>query len=264
MAIDSRVKHAISASGRGNADLARILLALFLVAAALPTPVVEGNQEQLFPDGVVLVTSRDSDDAADLFPEELQAIARATPARRHEFALGRCCAREALAILRGPCVAIPMGRFRDPVWPFGYVGSITHCQGFCAAAVARSVSVNSSGAIRGVGLDSEPALPLPRELAGVVCSEDEVAWLANQQGDRMPWDRLFYCAKESAYKCLFPTTHRYLEFRDIQLQFDPENSSFDVTLPSLFGSPSHLSGRYAIRDEVLLAAATWMEGPACP
>jgi hypothetical protein len=59
-------------------------------------------------------------------------------------------------------------------------------------------------------------------------------------------------------------THRYLEFRDIQLQFDPENGSFDVTLPSLFGSPSHLSGRYAIRDEVLLAAATWMEGPACP
>ena len=174
------------------------------MVAALPTPVVEGNQEQLFPEGVVLVTSRDLADATDLFPGELQAIARATPARRHEFALGRCCAREALAILRGPCVAIPMGRFRDPVWPFGYVGSITHGQGFCAAAVARSVSVNRSCAIRGVGLDSEPAVPLPKELAGVVCSEDEVAWLANQQGDRMPWDRLFYCAKESAYSASSP------------------------------------------------------------
>ena len=59
---------------------------------------------------------------AELFPEELRAIARATPARQREFALGRCCAREALALLGGPRVAIPVGRFRDPVWPFGYVG----------------------------------------------------------------------------------------------------------------------------------------------
>jgi 4'-phosphopantetheinyl transferase EntD len=226
--------------------------------------MVEGTQEQLFPDGVVLVTGRDLAGAADLFPEEQQAIARATPARRHEFALGRCCAHEALAILGEPYVAIPMGRFRDPVWPFGYVGSITHCQGFCAAAVARSVSANNSSAIRGVGLDSEPSVPLPNELAGVICSEDEVAWMAKQRGHGMPWDRLFFCAKESAYKCLFPTTHRFLEFRDIQVQFNPENGSFDVTMPSLFASPSHLSGRYATRDNVLLAATTWMEGAACP
>jgi 4'-phosphopantetheinyl transferase EntD len=57
-------------------------------------------------------------------------MARATPARRCESAPGRRCAREALAILGGPRVAILAGHFRDPVWPFGYVGSITHCQGF--------------------------------------------------------------------------------------------------------------------------------------
>jgi len=107
-AIDWPGKHAISACGRANADLAQILLALFLVVAALPTPVVEGNQEELFPDGVVLVTSRDSDDAADLFPEELQG-SRAQPCAQARIRAGRCCAREALAILRGPCVAIPMG-----------------------------------------------------------------------------------------------------------------------------------------------------------
>ena len=226
--------------------------------------MVEGYEEQLFPDGVSLVTRRNLADGPDLFPEELQAMTRATPARRHEFALGRRCAREALAILGGPRVAIPVGRFRDPVWPFGYVGSITHCQGFCAAAVARTLSVSSSWAIQGIGLDSEPAVPLPEELAGVICTASECAWLASRQGDGMPWDRLFFCAKESAYKCLFPTTHRFLEFRDIGVRFDPERGSFDVTLPSLYGSPLHLPGRYTIRDDVLLAAATWMEEPACP
>jgi 4'-phosphopantetheinyl transferase EntD len=220
--------------------------------------MIDGSQEQLFPEGVILVTQRDLAEGSDLFPEELQAISRAAPARRHEFALGRRCAREALARLGGPRVAIPVGRFRDPVWPSGYVGSITHCQGFCAAAVARTQPKNGSYAIRGLGLDSEPSASLPAELAGVICTANECAWLATRQGDGMRWDRLFFCAKESAYKCLFPTTHRFLEFRDLGVRFNPEHGAFDVTLPNLFGSPSHLLGRYTVRDDVLLAG-TWME-----
>jgi len=244
--------------------LAPILLRSPAVVVALPTPIVERSREHLFPKDVVLVTSRDLADDPDLFPEESRAMARATPARRHEFALGRCCARQAVSLLGGPRVAIPVGRFRDPVWPFGYVGSITHCQGFCAAAAARTAPVDDSRAIRGLGLDSEPVASLPEELTGVVCTAEECAWLASRQGDGVPWDRLFFCAKESAYKCLFPTTHRFLEFRDVGVRFDPENGSFDARLPSLYGSPSHLIGRYAIRDVILLAATTWLEGHECP
>ncbi|HJX51222.1 MAG TPA: 4'-phosphopantetheinyl transferase superfamily protein [Polyangia bacterium] len=255
---------AIPAPAADLAILAPILLGPRAVVAALPTPIVEGSREKLFPDGAVLVTSRDLGDDLDLFPEEFQAMARATSARRFEFSLGRRCAREALAILGGPRVAIPVGRFRDPVWPFGYVGSITHCRGFCAAAAARTLPGDGSGAIRGLGLDSEPAVSLPEELAGVVCTADECAWLASRQGDGVPWDRLFFCAKESAYKCLFPATHRFLEFRDVGVRFDPEHGGFDARLPSLYGSPSHLLGRYAIRDGIILAATTWMEGPECP
>jgi 4'-phosphopantetheinyl transferase EntD len=234
------------------------------VVVALPTPIVETSQEQLFPEGVVLIAHRDLADDPDLFPEETQAMARATSARRHEFALGRRCAREALALLGGPRVAIPVGRFRDPAWPFGYVGSITHCQGFCAAATARTAPSDGSRTIRGLGLDSEPATSLPEELTGVVCTAEECTWLASRQGDGVPWDRLFFCAKESAYKCLFPATHRYLEFRDVGVRFDPEHGSFDARPPSLYGSPSHLIGRYAIRDGILLVATTWLEGHECP
>ena len=234
------------------------------MVVALPTPIVERNGEDLFPQGVILVTARDLAEDPELFPEEIQAIARATSARRREFALGRHCAREALALLGGPRVAIPVGRFRDPTWPLGYVGSISHCQGFCAAAVARTQPDRSSRAIRGLGLDSEPAASLPEELTGMVCTEEECAWMASRQGDGVPWDRLFFCAKESAYKCLFPATHKFLEFRDVGVRFDPGHGSFDARPPSLYGSPSHLLGRYAIRDGILLTATTWMEGPSCP
>jgi Phosphopantetheinyl transferase component of siderophore synthetase len=257
-------KRAIFAFSSSRAILAPILLGQRVVVAAAVIPVVERSQERLFPEGVSLVTRSDRSDDSELFPEELRAIARATPARQREFALGRRCAREALALLGGPRVAIPVGRFRDPVWPFGYVGSITHCQGFCAVAVARTLPGSGCPAIRGLGLDSEQAVSLSEELVGVVCSAQECEWLASRQGDGLPWDRLLFCAKRSAHKCLFPTTHRFLEFRDMGVLFDAEQGSFDVTLPSLYGSPSHLLGRYLIRNGLVLSATTWMDEPACP
>ena len=244
--------------------LARFLLGFQIVAAAALISMAERGQEELFPEGVAFVTRWEQSDDSDLFPEEFQAIARAAPARRKEFALGRSCAREALALLGGPRVAIPVGRFRDPMWPFGYVGSITHCQDFCAVAVARTLPASGCPAIRGLGLDSEPATPLSEELTGVVCSAKECIWLASRQGDPLHWDRLFFCAKESAYKCLFPTTHRFLEFRDMEVRFDADHASFDVTLPSPCGSPLNLLGRYLMRDGLVLTATTWTDAPTCP
>ncbi len=257
-------KRAILAFSSSRAILAPILLGQRVVVAAALIPVVERSQERLFPEGVSLVTRSDRSDDSELFPEELRAIARATPARQREFALGRCCAREALALLGGPRVAIPVGRFRDPVWPFGYVGSIAHCQGFCAVAVARTLPASGCPTIRGLGLDSEMAVSLPEELIGIVCSAKECIWLASRQGDGLPWDRLFFCAKKSAYKCLFPTTHHFLEFRDMAVRFDAEHSSFDVTLPSRYGSPSHLAGCYLIQNRLVLSATTWVQEPDCP
>jgi 4'-phosphopantetheinyl transferase EntD len=233
------------------------------VIAALSTTFNERRFDQLFPYGGVLVTGRALPGDSDLFPEEMSAIARATPARMREFALGRRCAREALALLDGPRVAIPMGRFRDPMWPSGYVGSITHSQGFCAAAVAKSVS--ATGKVLGIGIDCEQAAPLPEELTGLVCSSEECAWLNNHRHTGVPWDRLFFCAKESAYKALFPATHRFLEFRDVGIRFDPEHRSFEVSVsdvPAL--RPQTVAGRYLIHDDILLTAATWFEEPACP
>jgi len=254
----------VPASEAAHASLAPILLVRSPVVAASRNSPAEENQDQLFPKGVVLVIRRDLADGMDLFPDELRAMARATSARRYEFALGRRCAREALGILGGPRVAIPVGRFRDPVWPLGYVGSITHCQGFCAAAAARVLPGDGSCTIRGLGLDSQLAASLPEQLAEVVCSAEECTWLASRQGDGVPWNRLFFCAKESAYKCLFPATHSLLEFREVGVRFNPKLGSFDVTLPSLRDLPARLLGRFAIRDEILLAATTWIESPACP
>jgi 4'-phosphopantetheinyl transferase EntD len=88
------------------------------------------------------------DDPPDgvLFPEEA-AISRAVEKRRRDFRTVRHCSRRALRELGVPPTAVAPGERRKPVWPPGVVGSLTHCTGYRAAAVAhiRVVYSPSSG-----------------------------------------------------------------------------------------------------------------------
>ncbi|MEM7435734.1 MAG: 4'-phosphopantetheinyl transferase, partial [Myxococcota bacterium] len=85
-----------------------------------------------------------------LLPEEASIVAGAVPRRVSEFTAGRTCARQALSKLKGPSgYALLQGEDRGPIWPTGFVGSITHADFWCAAAVARESDV------RAVGIDIE-------------------------------------------------------------------------------------------------------------
>src|SRR5580692_9704966 len=63
---------------------------------------------------------------APLFPIEISVIASAAPPRMATFRAGRACARGALKELGSRNVAIPIGPSGAPIWPPGFVGSITH------------------------------------------------------------------------------------------------------------------------------------------
>ncbi|MBX6384282.1 MAG: 4'-phosphopantetheinyl transferase, partial [Microbispora sp.] len=89
-----------------------------------------------------------------LLPEERPFIAQAVDRRRREFVTGRHCARLALARIGVPPGPIPRGERGAPVWPAGTVGSITHCSGYRAAAVA------PAHLARAIGIDAEPHEPL--------------------------------------------------------------------------------------------------------
>lgn len=96
---------------------------------------------RLFPAGVVVCVAEPAMYRAELFPEEAVAVASAVTKRREEFAAGRAAARRALAALGVPAAPLPRGERRAAVWPKGFVGSITHCAGFCAAAAASDTIV---------------------------------------------------------------------------------------------------------------------------
>lgn len=113
--------------------------------------------EEVLPDSVVAVESRGDDEAchAALHPEEEVVVARAVEKRRREFTAVRACARRAMARLGVPPQPILPGERGAPRWPEGLRGSMTHCDGYRAAALVRATDLAS------LGIDAEPHGPLP-------------------------------------------------------------------------------------------------------
>lgn len=172
--------------------------------------------EELLPARATAVEAfADPPDAA-LFPEEEAVVRRAVDKRRREFATGRACARQALAALGYPPAPILPGPRGAPRWPAGAVGSLTHCLGYRAAAVAHERDVRS------LGIDAEPHEELPEGVLPAISLEPERTMLARLAADRpgTHWDRLLFSAKESVYKAWFPLTERWLDFTEASIAVD--------------------------------------------
>jgi 4'-phosphopantetheinyl transferase EntD len=211
--------------------------------------------EEILPPSVVAIEARYDPQDATLFPEERPVVDRAVEKRRREFTTGRACARAALEQLGLPPLAIPTGERGEPQWPAGIVGSITHCEGYRACAVARSAAVLT------IGIDAEPNAALPDGLLADIARPEELPWLTQFQRDfsEVHWDRLLFSAKESVYKAWFPLARRWLGFEDAVLTVDPTAGTFAARLlvpgPLVADGPLlRLSGRWLVRGGVIVTA----------
>ncbi|WP_281382849.1 4'-phosphopantetheinyl transferase family protein [Actinomadura verrucosospora] len=182
--------------------------------------------ESLLPPTVRSTETFDDIRPAHVFPEEEAVVAEAVPKRRREFATVRACAREALGLLGVPAAPILPGTRGAPGWPTGIVGSMTHCDGYRAAAVA------SDRDCVAIGVDAEPHGPLPDGVLEAVAIPPEQSRIAELTAvhPATHWDRLLFSAKESVYKAWFPLTGRPLGFEDAHVDFDPHDRRFTARL----------------------------------
>ncbi|MET9935701.1 MULTISPECIES: 4'-phosphopantetheinyl transferase superfamily protein [unclassified Streptomyces] len=209
----------------------------------------------LLPPGVTVVETYGDVLDPIPFPEEEEAVARAVEKRRREYATVRHCARRALAELGFAPVAILNGARREPLWPEGVLGSITHCDGYRAAALARE------GTVASLGIDAEPHEVLSPGVLALVMRPEEHGHLARWAEERpgIAWDRVVFSAKESVYKAWFPLTRRWLDFEDATLRIDPWGGTFTAALhrpgPVVGGvRVSAMSGRWLVRDGLILTS----------
>jgi 4'-phosphopantetheinyl transferase EntD len=222
------------------------------------------------PAAVAAESAGDPPDAgAGLFPAEEAVMRTAGPRRRAEFAAGRQCAREALARLGVPAAPILPGPAGEPRWPEGVTGSITHCAGYRACAVARTTNVAA------IGIDAEPDAALPAGLIDKVATGPEQAWI-RRHADDLPgadptgagppgagpaavcWDRLLFSAKEAACKLWYPLTGQWPGLRGAVIAL-AATGTFTVCLPGPAPGTgdrhvSRLTGRWLARDGLIVTA----------
>jgi 4'-phosphopantetheinyl transferase EntD len=210
--------------------------------------------ERILPASAVVVATA-GEREVELFPEEEAAVGNAVEKRRREFVTARACARAALAQLGHPDQAVPAGARGEPLWPAGIVGSITHCAGYRACAVA------SAGELLTIGVDAEVGEPLPAGLIGDIALPEEQSLIErlNAEGPAVSWDRLLFSIKESIYKAWFPLARSWLGFEDASVVIDPAEGTFSAHLlvpgPTLGGRKlDGFSGRWLAADGLLLSA----------
>jgi len=214
---------------------------------------------ELLPAAVASAECFDDPPGVVLFDQERAVVARAVDKRRREFATVRHCARRALATLGHSPVPLVPGRRGAPLWPDGIVGSMTHCDGYRAAALARADQVHA------VGIDAEPDGPLPDGVLALIARPDETKHLADllHRGCAGPdhWERLLFSCKETVFKVWYPLTHRELDFHEASIRLDPRDATFTVDLFADSGDdvlPSRLVGRWIAAQSLVISTITLM------
>lgn len=207
--------------------------------------------QALFGPSVAIATADPGAPAGALPLPEAAAMARAVPARMREFAAGRRAARAAMAALGVPGQVLPMGRDRAPLWPEGLCGSISHGGGACIAVAGRCPP------LRALGVDLEPARPLPAELWSEICTPIELDWLhAHPPARRGGLARIVFVAKEAAFKAQYAVSGALFGFDGLSLTLDPGEGAFKAhftrPVPG-FAASSVLFGRWTQDRDHLLA-----------
>ncbi|MDP6436361.1 MAG: 4'-phosphopantetheinyl transferase superfamily protein [Gammaproteobacteria bacterium] len=203
---------------------------------------------ELFPDQVAVCFSTGQPSESDLLPEELAHTKKMVGLRRLEFAQGRACARAALESLGLPPDAIPTGSNREPLWPEGVVGSISHTDGAAAAVVGHGAQ------FAGLGLDMESAEPLGDDLVELICRPDEEG---RENGKHA---KLLFSIKEAIYKCIYPTVQTFVDFQEMKVKVDAGSHSFaaEAHTPACEQAlVNRLEGKFRIAGELILSSA-WL------
>lgn len=176
-------------------------------------------------------------------PEQLQ---RAVTKRKAEFLAGRYCALRALELLRLPGARIGIGSQRQPIWPAGVCGAISHARQLAIAVVAHDTDVY------GVGVDVEEELTADAmaQIQSFVLNADERPLLSNVQLRHQQLVALIYSIKESFFKAAFPLVQRYFDFDAISLlEIDVSKGEccfqINTSLHPLLWQERRLKGRFS-------------------
>lgn len=153
------------------------------------------------------------------YQSDLDAVSHAVTSRQREYIAGRVLARELLCRIGVDADTIASGPKREPLWPSGIVGSISHNELLCAVVVAQNPVVTS------VGIDIETNGRIDRNLWGHLFTDAETEHLLQLEPAAQSREAtIFFSVKEAFYKYQFPMTQTWVGFKDVSVH--QEDASF--------------------------------------
>ncbi len=158
-----------------------------------------------------------------LSPEEAELLSpKAVQKRKDEFTLGRAASYYALkkvGFVSPPPVL--KGKNREPIWPEGYIGTISHSSGVAISAVC------SEAHAAGIGVDIEK---LERNVSPgvfrITCTETELELVNSDHSKNQIMFKRIFSAKEAGFKAFYYHAKEYIDYKEATLSWDADKSCF--------------------------------------
>ena len=181
--------------------------------------------------------------------------------RKEHYRSGRICAGEVLSKLgtRGQPV-LRDSQTREPLWPEGISGAITHSGNWAAAAAGKTSDVS------GIGIDLEDLeRQVDSRISRHVCIPEEQKWLQECEEDFLEKNlKIIFSAKESIFKAFFPYTRTYLHFHDARILMEQifyQNSKSDsLSEKEKISNPAKFEFEYLMLNEKVIRQTGISEG----
>lgn len=150
---------------------------------------------------------------------------KAVEKRKNEFYAGRWCAAQAIYQKTGTYLTPKTNPDRSPLWPTGIVGSISHSNNKALSIVSfREDYIGLGVDIQDVISDVEQA-----NILSLILNKDEIE-LTNSLASKRYFD-VFFSAKESLYKALYPSCLEIFEHKDVEImRVDEDQSILEIRL----------------------------------
>ncbi|MFK0339613.1 4'-phosphopantetheinyl transferase family protein [Agrobacterium sp. 16-172Ci] len=182
-------------------------------------------------------------------------LAEAVPKRQAEFLAGRFLGQAALALFGHDPQPIGIGNKREPVWPSGISGSISHSHGICVCMVTQDCDVR-------VGVDIEKIEP--GAVTEVILKRALEPLERRLIADREECDAgilpfLVFSAKETLFKALYPVVGRHFDFQAARLFEKPGRDELRLELTRPLHRSLPAGRRFSIRFSVTGSfVRTWL------
>lgn len=172
--------------------------------------------------------------------------------RAQEFLLGRLCAFNAYhSLTSSELFDIPVNEDRSPLWPLGFVGSISHDKNWIGAAVAKSSD------LVGLGIDFEVKGRAKLNLQKQILNKNDLVSCSHYSDEELL--TLIFSMKECLYKALYPQVKKFFGFEDASVtSIEPDQGEFTIELQTDLNRIFSLNnkclfkGRYRVLPESVL------------